>query len=140
MKQVTGNTIMGASGADHAAGTVPDPGATAGTNKFLREDASFAALTAANIPSPLTSNTSGTAANVTGTVAIANGGTGVTGAPAALTALGAAPIASPTFIGVAKSPEFQVTDATQGIVIPDTTNGNTYRLQIVSGVITLTIV
>lgn len=33
---------MGASGADHAPGTVPDPGATAGAGKFLREDATFA--------------------------------------------------------------------------------------------------
>ena len=31
-----------ASGASHAAGLVPDPGASAGTTKFLREDASFA--------------------------------------------------------------------------------------------------
>jgi hypothetical protein len=31
-----------ASGASHAAGAVPDPGATAGTTKFLREDASWA--------------------------------------------------------------------------------------------------
>jgi hypothetical protein len=33
--------VMGASGADHAAGIVPDPGATAGAVKFLREDASW---------------------------------------------------------------------------------------------------
>jgi hypothetical protein len=33
---------MGASGASHAAGMVPDPGATAGTTRFLREDASWA--------------------------------------------------------------------------------------------------
>jgi hypothetical protein len=31
-----------ASGASHAAGAVPDPGATAGTTRFLREDATFA--------------------------------------------------------------------------------------------------
>jgi Concanavalin A-like lectin/glucanases superfamily len=31
-----------ASGASHAPGLVPDPGATAGTTKFLREDATFA--------------------------------------------------------------------------------------------------
>lgn len=35
------------SGASHAAGIVPDPGATAGTARFLREDASFAAI---NLP------------------------------------------------------------------------------------------
>lgn len=33
---------MGASGANHAPGTVPDPGASAGTAKFLREDATWA--------------------------------------------------------------------------------------------------
>lgn len=34
--------VMVASGASHAAGAVPDPGASAGTTKFLREDATFA--------------------------------------------------------------------------------------------------
>jgi hypothetical protein len=38
---VNPNTQMGASGPNHAPGTVPDPGATAGTSKFLREDATF---------------------------------------------------------------------------------------------------
>lgn len=38
---VNPNTQMGASGANHAPGTVPDPGATAGTTKFLREDATW---------------------------------------------------------------------------------------------------
>lgn len=41
---------MGASGAAHAPGFVPDPGPTAGTVKFLREDASFAQPTAAGVP------------------------------------------------------------------------------------------
>lgn len=36
------NPIFGASGANHAPGLVPDPGAVAGTTKFLREDATFA--------------------------------------------------------------------------------------------------
>ena len=39
------------------------------------------------------------AVNVSGTVAIANGGTGATTAAGALTAIGAAPSASPTFTG-----------------------------------------
>lgn len=39
---VNPNTQMGASGANHAPGTVPDPGATAGTTNFLREDATWA--------------------------------------------------------------------------------------------------
>jgi hypothetical protein len=34
--------LMGASGASHAAGMVPDPGATAGATRYLREDASWA--------------------------------------------------------------------------------------------------
>lgn len=33
--------VMGASGASHAAGIVPDPGATAGTTKYLREDGTW---------------------------------------------------------------------------------------------------
>jgi hypothetical protein len=44
-------------------------------------------LTAADLPSSITSNTTGTAANVTGTIAIANGGTGQTSASAAFNAL-----------------------------------------------------
>jgi hypothetical protein len=43
--------------------------------------------------------TATTAGNVAGTVAIGNGGTGATSAGAALTVLGAAPLASPTFTG-----------------------------------------
>lgn len=35
---------FGASGAGHKRGVVPDPGAVAGTSRFLREDATFAAL------------------------------------------------------------------------------------------------
>jgi hypothetical protein len=36
------NTVFVASGASHAQGLVPDPGATAGTARFLREDATWA--------------------------------------------------------------------------------------------------
>lgn len=35
-------TVFHASGASHSAGIVPDPGSTAGTTKFLREDATWA--------------------------------------------------------------------------------------------------
>ena len=45
------------------------------------------------------SSTANLATGVTGTLAIANGGTGATTAAAALTNLGAAPLASPTFTG-----------------------------------------
>lgn len=34
-------TAMGASGTNHTSGLVPDPGATAGTTKFLREDGTW---------------------------------------------------------------------------------------------------
>lgn len=157
LKIVNGNTTMGASGANHASGVVPDPGATAGTNKFLREDASFenavqsvaistpseftvtgspvttsgtisitkatqaantiwsgpvsgsAAeptfrnLVSADIPNNA-ANTTGTSSNVTGIVAIANGGTNASTASAALSNLGGAPIASPTFTGTVTQP------------------------------------
>jgi hypothetical protein len=49
-------------------------------------------------------NITGNAANVTGIVPIANGGTGAATAAAALTALGAAPLASPAFTGVPTAP------------------------------------
>lgn len=35
-------SVMGASGTNHASGLVPDPGATAGTSKYLREDGTWA--------------------------------------------------------------------------------------------------
>lgn len=41
-----GVPVFGASGAGHSVGLVPDPGASAGILRFLREDASFAAAAA----------------------------------------------------------------------------------------------
>jgi hypothetical protein len=76
------------------------------SGRYLRSDGTDARLTAiqaADVPT-LNQNTTGTAANVTGTVALANGGTGATSASAALTALGAAPLASPTFTGTVTAP------------------------------------
>jgi trimeric autotransporter adhesin len=76
------------------------------SGRYLRSDGTDARLStiqAADVPT-LNQNTTGNAANVTGTVAVANGGTGATTAPAALTALGAAPIASPTFTGTLTAP------------------------------------
>lgn len=35
-------TVFGASGSAHSSGLVPDPGASAGTSKFLREDSTWA--------------------------------------------------------------------------------------------------
>jgi hypothetical protein len=49
--------VMGASGAAHALGIVPDPGATAGATRYLREDASWAVPPGgAGAQSPWTSN------------------------------------------------------------------------------------
>jgi hypothetical protein len=76
------------------------------SGRYLRSDgtdARLSAIQAADVPT-LNQSTTGTAANVTGTVALANGGTGATSASAALTALGAAPIASPTFTGTVTAP------------------------------------
>jgi hypothetical protein len=76
------------------------------SGRYLRSDGTDARLStiiAADVPT-LNQNTTGTAANVTGTVAVANGGTGATTAAAALTALGAAPLASPTFTGTLTAP------------------------------------
>ena len=39
-------SVMGASGSSHASGLVPDPGSTAGTTKFLREDGTWVVPTA----------------------------------------------------------------------------------------------
>lgn len=46
--------LMGASGTGHAAGAVPDPGATAGTTRFLREDGTWDEPGA---PAPVTTST-----------------------------------------------------------------------------------
>lgn len=40
--------VMVGSGASHAAGIVPDPGATAGTTRFLREDGTWASVAGAS--------------------------------------------------------------------------------------------
>jgi hypothetical protein len=70
-------------------------------------------------------NTTGTAANVTGTVALANGGTGATTAATALTNLGAAPTASPTFTGVITAPNGTV--SAPGIRFTTEANTGFYR-------------
>lgn len=40
----TGGNVFGASGANHSQGAVPDPGASSGTTHFLREDATWQAI------------------------------------------------------------------------------------------------
>lgn len=66
--------------------------------------------------------TATTAGNVTGTVAIAHGGTGATSASAALTALGAAPLASPAFTGTVTANTLSSSAAT---ITGGTINGTT---------------
>jgi len=51
--------IFLASGASHAAGAVPDPGASAGTTRYLREDATFA-VPPAGLSNPIANGTAGT--------------------------------------------------------------------------------
>ncbi len=89
-------------------GTVPvasgGTGATTLTG-YIMGTGTTAMTASATIPAAnISGNISGNAANVTGTVAIANGGTGATSASAALTNLGAAPLASPTFTGTPAAP------------------------------------
>lgn len=59
-KILTSNTAMGASGPNHAPGFVPDPGPTAGTTRFLREDADFVTPTAAEVTNALDLSNTGT--------------------------------------------------------------------------------
>lgn len=81
-------------------GDTQNPYASKTANHFLAAPngtagaPTFRAIIAADIPT-LNQNTTGTASNVTGTVAIANGGTGATTAPNALTNLGAYPASNP---------------------------------------------
>lgn len=113
VKNVDGLNVFGASGSNHSSGLVPDPGATAGSTKYLREDGTWAVPSGGgsgtvtgvkvgttsyspdssgvvSIPAYPTSLPAdgGTAANVSGKVAIANGGTGATSASSARSNLG----------------------------------------------------
>jgi len=47
--------LFGGSGAAHQVGAVPDPGATAGTTRFLREDGTWSAVAAAGLQGSMTS-------------------------------------------------------------------------------------
>lgn len=83
------------------------------TNKFFAAPngstgaPTFRAIVAADIPT-LNQNTSGTAAGLSATLAIASGGTAATTAAAALTSLGAAPVASPVFTGSVKFGNYHI--------------------------------
>jgi hypothetical protein len=92
--------VFGPSGTTHAAGVVPDPGATAGASRFLRED---------------------------GTWALVGGGSG---APIMNPAGGQnnyAPLASPTFTGSGSIPQFGigVTPSGYGLQVQGATDSQT---------------
>ena len=70
---------------------------------------SVGTLTNLTVTNPIAGSVTGNAANISGTVAVLNGGTGATTAAAALTNLGAAPIASPTFTGSVTAPIYAST-------------------------------
>jgi lysophospholipase L1-like esterase len=72
-------TVFGASGASHAAGVVPDPGATAGATRYLREDGTWA-VPAGGVAGGQSTGTSSTGPLATGASAEYNfmQGTGTT--------------------------------------------------------------
>ena len=83
---------------------------------------SVGTLTNLTVTNPIAGSITGNAANVSGTVALLNGGTGATTAAAALTNLGAAPVASPTFTGTVTSPIYA--SAPQALTAGSTINWN----------------
>lgn len=94
-----------ASGASHAAGAVPDPGAVAGTTKFLREDATWAVPTGISpVGSALTSGQIwvGSAGNVAAAVPMSGDATlAASGALTLASVVGAAgPIGSATVVPI----------------------------------------
>jgi hypothetical protein len=74
------------------------------------------------VTNPIAGSITGNAANVSGTVALLNGGTGATTAAAALTNLGAAPVASPSFTGTVTAPIYA--SAPQALTAGSTINWN----------------
>ncbi len=84
---LSGNVTVSAS--DLSTGTLPH--------------AQLPTLLSADIPNNA-ANTSGTAAGLSAMLAVSSGGTGATSASGALTSLGAAPLASPTFTGTPAAP------------------------------------
>ena len=91
----------------------------------------MSAIQAADVPT-LNQNTTGTAAGLSATLAVASGGTNATTAAAALTSLGAAPIAGATFTGWVAPAVVSLTDAST--VTVNAALGNDFRLTMTSGV------
>jgi trimeric autotransporter adhesin len=119
--------VFGASGMSHAAGTVPDPGATTGNTRFLREDGTWSAPT---------TGANGVAAIVGGTISGVSidgaviGGT-TPGAGTFTTVAALAPIAASSG-GTGTS-----TNPTAGQVLIGTTSGTSFTPQTVAGDCTL---
>lgn len=70
--------VFGASGSSHAQGAVPDPGSTAGTTHFLREDGSWAippsgsgTVTSVQVSAPTQFNVTGGPITTSGTITLA---------------------------------------------------------------------
>ncbi|MFN5090159.1 MAG: beta strand repeat-containing protein [Bacteroidota bacterium] len=83
---------------------------------------SVGTLTNLTVTNPIAGSITGNAANVSGTVALLNGGTGATTAAAALTNVGAAPVASPSFTGTVTAPIYA--SAPQALTAGSTINWN----------------
>lgn len=86
VENVDGLNVFGASGSNHSSGLVPDPGATAGSTKYLREDGTWA------VPS---GGGSGTVTGVkVGTTSYSPDSSGVVSIPAYPTSLPASDVSS----------------------------------------------
>jgi lysophospholipase L1-like esterase len=104
--------VMGASGSSHAVGAVPDPGATAGTTRYLREDGTWV--------SP--------AGGVTSFNSRAGAVVPASGDYSVAQVTGAAPLASPALTGTPTAPTATAGDnstkvATTGFVTTAVANG-----------------
>lgn len=110
------SAIFGASGGSHSIGVVPDPGSSAGTKRFLREDSSWQHLSTAHVMGEVPggtidgSNVTFTLANTpaTGTLALyqsgqrlAGGGADYTISGSTITFTTAPPVQSPVVVLIA---------------------------------------
>jgi hypothetical protein len=87
----SGLTVFGPSGPSHSVGAVPDPGAVAGTTRFLREDATWVVPADSDLFVTSVFTRTGAVVAVSGDYTVAQ-------------VTGAAPLASPTFTGVPAAP------------------------------------
>ena len=126
---------------DGGAGGTPArlAGNTSATKNFLTQTGNgtisaapgWGTIASGDVPNNA-ANTTGTAAGLSATLAVASGGTNATTAAAALTSLGAAPIAGATFTGWVAPAVVSLTDAST--VTVNAALGNDFRLTMTSGV------